>query len=152
MKRVQVLLRDNVEDLGRCGDVVHVAAGFARNYLLPRRIAVPASAENVKMMKRRRAQLDAEEAALLADIRARIDALSGITLQTAEKCDENGHLFGSVSAATIARLLGEKGFTTDERHVRLDQPIKTVGRHEVAVHVHAEHSAVIAVEVTAAEA
>jgi large subunit ribosomal protein L9 len=149
MKRVQVLLRDNVPNLGRCGDVVSVASGYARNYLMPRRIAVAATPDNVETMKRRKAQLDAEEAALLADIRARVTAISGVSLTVAERADENGHLFGSVSASTIARLLGEKGFETDERHVRLEQPIKSVGSHEVEVHVHGEYAATVSIEVTA---
>ncbi len=152
MKRVQILLRDNVENVGRCGEVVQVAAGYARNFLLPKRMAVPATPENVKMMQRRRSRLDAEDAALLADVQSRIAAMAGVTIETAERSDENGRLFGSVSASTIVRLLAERGFDIEERDVRLDQPIKAVGRHEVAVHVHAEHSAVVAVEVIAAGA
>ena len=149
MKRIEVLLRDNVPNLGRCGDVVSVAAGYARNYLMTRRAAVAATAENVKMMQRRKVQLDAEEAALLADVEARIAALQSLALSTVERADDNGHLFGSVSAATIARLLGEKGFETEERHVRLEHPIKAIGTHEVPVHVHGDRTAMVAVEVTA---
>ena len=149
MKRVQVLLRDHVENLGRCGDVVHVAAGFARNYLLPNRMAVPATEENVKMMQRRKARLDAEEAAMMADIQKRIDALSAVTVTTSGKADENGHLFGSVNASAVAKLLAEKGFGIEEKDVRLGAPIKAVGTHEVPVHVHGEHTATVQVEVTA---
>lgn len=149
MKKVQVLLRDNVESLGRCGDVVNVSTGFARNYLIPRNMAVQATPENVKMMQRRRARLHAEDEAIQADVQARIVAFGSITLATTSRADENGHLFGSVSANTVARLLGERGFTVDERSVRLDQPIRTTGTHHVVVHVHGEHTATIKVEVSA---
>ena len=149
MKRVEVLLRDNVPNLGRCGDVVAVAAGYARNYLMPRRIAVPATADNVKVMQRRKVRLEAEEAALMADIEARINALQNVSLAAAERADDNGHLFGSVSASTIAKLLSEKGFATEERDVRLEHPIKSVGTHEVPIHVHGEHTATVTVEVSA---
>jgi large subunit ribosomal protein L9 len=149
MKRIEVLLRDNVPNLGRCGDIVAVANGYARNYLLPRRMAVPATSDNVKMMQRRKVRLDAEEAALLADVQARIAALQNLSLSTAERADDNGHLFGSVNAAAIARLLGEKGFATDEHHVRLEQPIKATGTHEVTIHVQGDHTATVSIEVTA---
>ena len=151
MKRVQVLLRDHVDNLGRCGDVVQVAAGYARNYLLPNRMAVPATEENVKMMQRRKARLDAEEAAMMADIQKRIDALSAVTVSTSGKADENGHLFGSVNAAAVAKLLEEKGFGIEEKDVRLGAPIKAVGTHEVPVHVHADLVATVKVEVKAEE-
>lgn len=152
MKKMEVLLRDNVPTLGRCGEVVAVAAGYARNYLLPRRMAVMATPDNVKMMQRRKVRLDAEEATLMADIESRRQVLEGLSLMTAERADDQGHLFGSVNAGAIAKLLVEKGVETDEKHVRLDLPIKTVGVHEVLIHVHGEHTATVNVEVTATEA
>lgn len=152
MKTVQVLLRDNVKDLGKCGDVVKVAAGYARNYLLPQRIAVEASEENVRLMQRRRIRLDADEAARSAEIAARVAALEAVSLTTAQKADESGQLFGSVNAATIATLLTEAGHAVEEKAVRLGEPIKQVGSHTVAVHVHGEENANVTLEVTAAEA
>ncbi len=151
MKKIEVLLRDNVPSLGRCGDVVSVAAGYARNYLLPRRMAVTATIDNVKMMQRRKGRLDAEEASLMADIESKRTVLEGLSLVTAERSDDQGHLFGSVNAGAIAKLLAEKGLETDEKHVRLDLPIKTVGVHSVLIHVHGEHTATVSVEVTASE-
>ncbi|MFT5285815.1 MAG: large subunit ribosomal protein L9 [Planctomycetota bacterium] len=152
MKKIEILLRDNVPTLGRCGDVVAVSAGYARNFLLPRRMAVAATLDNVKMMQRRKARLDIEEAALMADIESKTKVLAGLSITTAERADDQGHLFGSVNAATIARLLAEKGLETDEKHVRLDLPIKTIGTHEVLIHVHGEHTATVSVEVTSSEA
>lgn len=150
MKSVEVLLRDHVKDLGRCGDVVKVAAGYARNYLIPNRIAVSATEENKRMMTRRRARLDAEDAARAEEIEARIAALSALTLTTSERADDGGNLYGSVSASTIQELATAKGFTISEKDVRLDAPIKLVGEHKVAVHVHGDHNAEITVVVEAA--
>lgn len=152
MKTVEILLRDHVDNLGRCGDVVKVAAGYARNYLLPYRIAVTATADNKLQMERRRAHLDLEEAARTKEIEAKVTALSACRLTTVEKADENGHLFGSVSATTVAALLTKAGYPMEERHVRLDHPIKTTGEHTVKVHVHGEQHADVIVEITAAEA
>ena len=152
MKKMEILLRDNVPSLGRCGEVVSVASGYARNYLLPRRMAVIATPDNVKMMQRRKVRLDAEEASMLADIEAKRQVLEGLSLVTAERADDQGHLFGSVNAGAIAKLLGDKGLKTDEKNVRLDLPIKTVGVHEVLIHVHGEHTATVSVEVTPTEA
>ena len=150
MKTVKLLLRENVKDLGKCGDVVQVAAGYSRNYLVPQRIAVVASADNIKLMARRREKLDAREAAQAAEVSARVGALEAVTLKTTGTADENGHLFGSVNAAAIARLLGEAGHGYEEKDVRLAEPIKTVGTHVVAIHVHGDVTANVTVVVEAA--
>lgn len=143
MKSVEVLLRENVPSLGKCGDVVKVAAGYARNYLMPRRIAVQATDENKRVMSRRRAVLDLEEAERNAEIEARVHALSAVVVKTTEKADDTGRLYGSVSAARVAELLTAAGSATDEKAVRLDSPIKAIGDHRIKVHVHAEFFAEI---------
>jgi large subunit ribosomal protein L9 len=143
MRTVELLLRDRVEHLGRCGDVVNVAAGYARNYLLPRRLAIAATEENKRMLSRRTERLLVEEAAQIAEFTARAEALSKVTLKTVEKCDARGHLYGSVSAARVAEFLSEAGYPCDEKHVRLAKALKLVGEHGVQVHLHAEVSAEI---------
>ncbi len=148
-QKIEVLLRDNVKDLGRCGDVVRVTQGYARNYLLPRRIAVSATEDNKRAMVRRRARLDAEEAARNAQIDARIAAVSGIVLTTRGKADESGHLYGSVNAVAIVELLAAGGHTFHEKDVRLDAPIKAVGTHTVQIHVFGDRFAPIQVVVEA---
>lgn len=147
MKTVEVLLRDHVENLGRCGDVVRVKAGFARNYLLPRRIAVQATEDNKRMMARRRARLDAEEAARSAEIAERVALFDGMTLKTTSKSDENGSLYGSVNAAAVAELLRAAGREFDDKDIRMDQPIRSVGDHTVRLHVYGEHYASFTVTV-----
>lgn len=147
MKSVEVLLRDHVENLGKCGDVVRVKAGYARNYLLPRRIAVQATEDNKRAMSRRRERLDAEEAARSAEIAERVAAFEGVTLSTTVKADEHGHLYGSVNAAAVGALLRASGREFADKDVRLDQPIRSVGDHVVRLHVHGDHYAHITVTV-----
>lgn len=150
MKTVSVLLRETVDNVGVVGDVVEVATGFARNYLVPRKLAVEATPTNVKMMARRRARWEAEQSQKNAEIAARVAALSEVSVTTTEKADEAGHLYGSVNAAQIARLLTEAGHETEEKAVRLAEPIKAVGTHAVDVHVHGDSTASISVIVEAA--
>lgn len=142
MKSIEVLLRDRVEKLGKCGDVVSVAAGYARNYLLPNRLAIAATEENKRSMARRRERLDVEEAARAEEVRARVEALSALSIETSAKADEQGHLYGSVNAAKIAGLVRAKGFELSEKDVRLEAgPIKTVGEHPISIHVQDEQYA-----------
>lgn len=148
-RNVEVLLREHVKDLGRCGDVVKVSPGYARNFLYPRKIGMEATAENKKAMSRRRLVLDALEAKKTAEVVALVGTLTGIELKTSARADEQGHLFGSVSAANIVEMLREKGHAFEEKAVRLDAPIKTVGSHPVKLHVHGEHHAEIVVVVEA---
>lgn len=149
-QKYEVLLRENLKDLGKCGDVVKVAPGYARNYLLPRKLAIEANDENKKLMSRRRVKLDAEEAKRNAEIDARVATLANITLVTSGKADEGGHLYGSVNAAQIVELLHKAGhgaFT--EKDVRLDAPLKAVGTHAVKLHVFSDRYAEVKVQIDA---
>jgi len=148
-RNVEVLLRENVKDLGRCGDVVRVSPGYARNFLLPRQIAMQATDDNKRAMAKRRVVLDAVEAKRTAEFEALVGSLSGIQLQTAAKADDQGHLFGSVSASQIVEMLQKMGHVFEEKAVRLDAPIKTVGTHPVKLHVHGDMHAEILVIVAA---
>lgn len=149
-KNIEVLLRDHVQSLGECGDVVRVRTGYARNYLMPLGLATQATPENKKLMERRRVKLDAVAAVKTAEMDAWISELGGVTLTTAERADDEGHLFGSVNAASIVALLAAAGHTVEERNVRLDAPLKTVGEHKVKLHVHGDRFAEIVVNVTKA--
>jgi large subunit ribosomal protein L9 len=150
MKNVEVLLRENVDALGMCGDVVRVAPGYARNYLVPYGKAVQATPENKKLMDRRRVRLEAEAVIKNAEMDAWIATLSALTLTTRERADEAGRLYGSVSATSIVALLAEKGHAVEERNVRIDAPIKQVGEHKVKVHVYGDKEAEMTVNVVAA--
>jgi large subunit ribosomal protein L9 len=148
-QKLEVLLRENLKDLGKCGDVVRVAPGFARNYLFPRRLATEANDENKRLMARRRVRLDVEEAKRNAEIDQRVAKLAGCAVSTSGKADEGGHLYGSVSAASIAELLHAAGHgAITEKDVRLDAPLKTVGTHSVKIHVFGDRYADVQVTIT----
>jgi large subunit ribosomal protein L9 len=149
MKNLRLLLRENVPSLGKIGDVVRVRPGYARNYLVPRRMAVEATPENERLMERRRKRFEAEEVAREAQISARIEALGNITLSVVEKADSAGTLYGSVGAAAIAKLLAKAGVEVEEKDIRIEEPIKSVGTHEVPIHIWGEHYAGIQIVVEA---
>ncbi len=148
MANVELLLRDNVKGLGRCGDVVKVSTGYARNYLIPNRIAIQATEENKRNMVRRRERLDLEESARNQEYEARVEALNNLVLTSPQRADETGRLYGSVNAGVIAEL--SKG-TIEEKEIRLDTTIKSVGEYKVKVHVHGDFEAEITLNVEASE-
>ena len=147
MKETEILLRENVKSLGRCGEIVRVAPGYARNYLIPNRIGIEATEDNKKAMDRRRVRLDAEEAALFAKIDARLSAFGNLELKSVQRCDDHGHLYGSVNAQMIAALLVGAGQDIEEKQVRIEKPIKSVGKHLVEIHLHAERSGEVTIVV-----
>jgi len=149
MKNLHLLLREDVPSLGRIGEIVRVRQGYARNYLLPRKMAAEATPENVRAMEKKRARVEAEEKDREAQISARIEALGKITLSVVEKADESGTLYGSVGPAAIVKLLAKAGVTLEEKDIRLEEPIKSVGTHEVPIHIYGEHYAGIQVVVEA---
>ncbi len=149
MKNLELLLRENVPSLGRIGEIVRVRQGYARNYLVPRRLAVEATPENVRSMEKKRIRSEADEVAREAQISARIEALGKITLSVVEKADASGTLYGSVGPATIVKLLARAGVEAEEKDVRLEEPIKSVGTHEVPIHIFGEHYAGIQIVVEA---
>src|ERR671936_3134189 len=145
---MKIILQRPVEKLGVPGDVVDVADGYARNYLVPRGIAIPASkgavrhAESLRRAHGERVAKERKEAEALAE---RLSA-SAIRLQV--KAGEGGRLFGSVTAADLAEQLERQtGETIDRRMVHLDEPIRSVGVHEIRVHLHPEVNAAISVEI-----
>jgi large subunit ribosomal protein L9 len=145
MRSHQVILREDVAHLGETGDVVKVRLGYARNYLFPHRLALPYTPADAKIHERRRAKQAVVKKKLAAEAQQRAVALSAVVLRVAERADEGGHLYGSVSAAAVAKLLGDGGHVLAPDSVRLEQPIKTVGEHKVTVHVHGDFSAQITV-------
>ncbi|MBV1889209.1 MAG: 50S ribosomal protein L9 [Proteobacteria bacterium] len=135
MKSVEILLREPVKDLGAPGDVVKVAAGYARNYLLPRHLGVAATDENKRIVVKRRAAYDKELVVQAAALDALVGALEGVKIEAVEKADTHGHLYGSVNAARIAELLVAAGHGVTEKQVRLEAPVRKVGESEVVIHL-----------------
>ncbi len=147
MANIEVLLREHVSPLGKCGDVVRVKPGYARNYLFPNKLATEVTEENKRLLARKRSRLDVEDKKRDEEIDKRVQALMGTVVTCTMKADDNGHLFGSVSTATVVELLAAQGFACTEKDVRLDTPIKTVGAHALKVHVHSDKHADITVNV-----
>lgn len=145
---MEVILREEVEKLGHRGQVVKVAEGFARNFLLPRRLAVPATAANKKIVEQEREAAVRREAKEVADAELLAKQLSTVTVTTAQKAGEQDQLFGSVTAKDIADLLDKQGYKIDRRKIQLADPIRTLGEHKVPLRLHRDVTAEITVSVT----
>ena len=149
MKDVEVLLQQSVKHLGLVGDVVKVKPGFARNYLFPQKLGVPATEDAKRQIARRAAKVREAEEQRLKEIAELVSTLEAIEIKVTMKADPNGNLYGSVNAARIVELAHEQGATFTEKDVRLDAPIKVVGQHEVKVHVRDDDYGTLKVEVEA---
>jgi large subunit ribosomal protein L9 len=137
-RHVELLLVQDVEHLGRVGDSVRVRTGYARNFLLPRGLAAPATPENVRRLSKRSEERRAQEAAAIEPLRALGERIAQASLTVEAKIGEEGRLYGSVTAANVAQALRAQGFEVEERHVRLEHPIKERGVHAVPIRLHPE--------------
>ncbi|MEE4186691.1 MAG: 50S ribosomal protein L9 [Gammaproteobacteria bacterium] len=145
---MDIILLEQVENLGNIGDRVAVKAGYGRNYLLPKGKATLATPENIALFEARRAELEARQADELAAARARAAQLADIVLTIAANAGEEGKLFGSVGTVDIAEACVAAGVEIQRSEVRLpDGPLRTVGAHEVELHLHTELDVSITVNV-----
>jgi large subunit ribosomal protein L9 len=135
---MQIILQEDVEKLGTRGQLVEVAEGYARNFLLPRKLALEATAGNMKRLEKMRVAFAVKEATEKGDAQKLAELLAGVSLEIARKAGENDQLFGSVTPADIAEALAAKGFTVDKRKIALTDPIKHVGEFDVPVKLHRE--------------
>src|ERR687883_973031 len=149
MAHTNVLLREDVDDLGARGEIVRVKAGYARNYLLPRKLAVEATASNVRQIEQERAALLKKEAREKATAEGQADQLRAVRLSFTRKVGEHGILYGSVTSMDIAEALKERGYEVDRRRITLREPIKETGEFTVPVRLHREVIVEIPVEVAA---
>ena len=148
---MQIILLERVAGLGNLGDVVTVKNGYARNFLIPTAKAKRATEANLKEFEARRAELEAKQAAVLADAQARKAKLDGQTVTIAQKAGVDGRLFGSVTNADIAEAIRALGAEAEKANVRLPEgPFKAVGEYELEVALHADAVASITVAVVAA--
>ncbi|HEX8338004.1 MAG TPA: 50S ribosomal protein L9 [Pyrinomonadaceae bacterium] len=148
MATTNVLLREDVDNLGARGEIVRVKAGYARNFLLPRKLAVEATPGNVKQIEAERGALLKKEAKERAGAEAQAGQMGGLRLNFERKVGEHGLLYGSVTAMHIADALKEKGYEIDRRRVHLAEPIKETGEYTVSVRLHREVNVDIPVTVT----
>jgi len=138
MAHTKVLLREDVDDLGARGEIVRVRAGYARNYLLPRNLAVEATAGNVKGIEAERAALLKKEANERSTAEAQSQKMSSLVLEFKRKAGEQGALYGSVTSMDVAELLKDKGYVIDRHRNHLREPLKRLGDYTVPVRLHRE--------------
>lgn len=148
MGNTNVLLREDIEDLGARGEIVRVKAGYARNYLLPRKLAVQATASNVKQIEQERAALLKKEAAERSTAEAQGVQLGKLSLNFERKVGEHGLLYGSVTSMDIAEALKDRGYEIDRRRINLAEAIKHTGEYTVSLRLHREVNIEIPVIVT----
>jgi large subunit ribosomal protein L9 len=145
---MQIILQEDVEKLGHRGDVVTVKPGYARNFLLPNKLAVEATAGNMKALERIRASLAKKTATELEAAEKQAELLALVALKFTRKTGENDQMFGSVTSADIADGLKREGFGIDKRQVQLPEPIKTLGDFPVTVKVFRDVVAQIQVHIS----
>jgi large subunit ribosomal protein L9 len=135
---MEVILREEIEKLGRRGDVVKVAAGYARNYLLPKRLAVAANESNKKIVEQEKQAYLRRESKEIGDANDLAKMMASVEVTIAQKAGENDQLFGSVTAQDITAALEKAGYTIDRKKVNLAEPIKALGDYKVTVKLHRE--------------
>ena len=135
---MEVILREEIDNLGRRGDVVKVAAGYARNYLLPKRLAVAANESNKKIVEQEKQAYLRRESKEIGDANDLAKMMATVEVTIAQKAGENDQLFGSVTAQDIVAALERSGYTIDRKKVNLAEPIKALGDYKVTVKLHRE--------------
>ena len=138
---MQIILQEDVEKLGTRGQLVDVAEGYARNFLLPRKLALEATAGNLKRLEKMRANFAKKEATEKEAAQKQAELLTGVSLEFTRKAGENDQLFGSVTSGDIAEALAAKGFEIDKKRIVLAEPVKVMGEYEVPVKLHREVTA-----------
>jgi large subunit ribosomal protein L9 len=146
---MEVILREHVDNLGRRGEIVKVADGYARNYLLPRKLALPVTPGNLKHIERERTRFEAREAVERQDAEAVATRLAGFEITITRKVGETEALYGSVTAADVAEKLAAHNVDVDKRKIQLHEPIKHLGEYDVPIKLHREVVIPVKVKVVA---
>jgi large subunit ribosomal protein L9 len=144
---MEVILKEDVDNLGHRGDVVKVAQGFGRNYLLPKKLAIEATAGNKSVIEQMKVSSVRRSAKEKGDAELLLQQLDQVTLEFTRKTGDNDHLFGSVTGGDIAQGLEAQGFHIDRRKVHLEEPLKSLGEFLIPVRLHREVTAHVKVTV-----
>ncbi len=148
---MEVILLERIEKLGQMGDVVSVRPGFARNYLLPQKKALRATAENKESFESQRTQLETTNLELKNEADSISKKIDGLSVTIVRQASDNDQLYGSVTVRNIAQAITESGFTVDSKQVQMARPIKTVGIHDVIVKLHPEVSVKVSANIARSE-
>lgn len=144
---IEVILRKDIPKLGKAGDIIRVKDGYARNYLIPKGLAIPANQRTIQALESQRKIILAKAERERKKAQSLAEKLQGTTITLYRRVVEEGRLYGSVSAVDIVKALEEKGFNIDKKQVELEDPIKTVGTFEVNIRIAPDISVPIKVEV-----
>jgi len=144
---MQIILQEDIDKLGHRGDIVTVKPGYARNFLLPRKLAIEATTGNMKAVERIRASLAKKTATEMDAAQKQAAALSGVSVRFTRKTGENDQLFGSVTTADIADSLATQGFKIDKRQVQLKEPIRALGEYPITIKVFRDVTAEVKAQV-----
>ena len=144
---MEVILKEHVDNLGRRGDVVKVAEGYARNYLLPRKLALAVTDNNKRQIAREKKIADAREAEERSQAEAVAQRIAQLDVEIARRVGENDTLYGSVTSADIAHALQARGFDVDKRKIQLAEPLKSLGESTVPIRIHRDVTAQLRVKV-----
>jgi large subunit ribosomal protein L9 len=144
---MEVILKEDVANLGLRGEVVKVADGFGRNYLLPRKLAMQANDTNKAVIDQMKAAAERRSASEKAQAQELVSKFDNVVLSFTRRSGEQGHLFGSVTSADIAAELATKGFEVDRRKIQLSEPLKGLGEYSIAIRLHREVTAHVTVKV-----
>ena len=144
---MKIILLDDVSKVGRRGEVREVSDGYARNFLIPKKLALSATAGNLKNLEHIKTQQEAKADRLKADAESLRSRVEGLVYEERRQASEEGKLFGSVTSQDIADFLGAKGLKIDRRRITLDEPIKTIGEYSVSMRLHPEVAANLRVTV-----
>ncbi len=148
---MEVILKTEVPKLGGKGDVVRVAAGYARNYLLPRKLAIEATSGSKQVIADMKAAALRREAKLKGDAEQLAELMKDVTVTVVEKAGENDQLFGSVTSKTLAEELAKQGYSIDRHKIEIEKPIRMLGEHQATLNLHRGVATTIKVVVTKAE-
>ena len=148
---MEVILREDIENLGTRGQVVKVAPGYARNFLLPKRMAVAATEANKKIVEQERQAHLRKEAKVQGEAQELAKIMTGATVRIAQKAGENDQLFGSVTSKDIAEALAAQNYNIDRRKIQLDEPIRQLGEYKIPVRLHKDVTVAITVVVAKEE-
>ncbi len=149
---MEVILREDITNLGRMGELVRVKNGYARNYLLPRGLVMVDNKKNLNVLEHQKRVISHQREHVLRSAQTLSEKLAAVTLTMPVKVGEEGRLFGSVTNIDIDKALREKGFDIERRRIEFNEPIKTVGEHEIAIRLTAEVTAHVKLSVISEKA
>ena len=147
---MKVILKENIDTLGHIGDIVKVAPGYARNYLIPKGFAIEATTKNAKALEHAKRQMEYKKNKVLEQAKQLVAKIEALVLTIPHQAGEEGKLFGSVTTIELAELLHGQGIEIDRKKMVLAEPIKQLGEYTVAIKVHPEVSAALKVTIVAA--